>query len=96
MKSFRVIGVFATTCVTVVALYAIYSNAEWAGTGIVVGMVCATLTVIAPIAQHVFLRFRSQADGSKAVDVEVLREHPSSIGEQTNDSGSRNDSALSA
>lgn len=73
IKIFAAVGTFATICVTLVSLYAISKGAEWANTGIIVGIAAATLTVVVPVAQYILVRFRSSPDGNREIDFEISK-----------------------
>ncbi len=75
IKIFAIVGLIATICVTSVSLYAISKNAEWANIGIIVGIVCATLTAIIPVTQHILFRFKSGSDGSKEFGVDIAQKN---------------------
>lgn len=70
-KLFVVLGAFATSCVTVVAVVAIWLDASWAAIGIVIAIVAATATAITPIANQISLRFRQKGESDTELDVNV-------------------------
>jgi hypothetical protein len=87
IKIFAVVGSLATICVTLVSLYAISKNAEWANIGIIVGIICATITVIIPVTQHILFRFKSSSDGSKEIGFNIAQKNAAQdIGKKKEDS----------
>jgi hypothetical protein len=71
-KTFAIVGALATICVTIISIFAIIYQASWTMTGIIVGIICATITVIIPVTQSISLRLkRKKKDDSTEVDVGI-------------------------
>ena len=70
-KFFVILSGFATLCVAVVAIIAIWLGASWAAVGIIVGIVGATMCGIVPVAQKISLRFRQGGERNTELDVGI-------------------------
>lgn len=73
VKIFAIVGTFATVCVTVVSLFAISREAEWAHTVIISGIIGATITIVIPLARHILIKFRDSNDGIKNMHIELTQ-----------------------
>lgn len=71
VKIFALVGTFATLMVTVVSIIAIMREASWASTGIIIGIIAATITIIVPVAQSISLRFKHKGTESTEVVVGI-------------------------
>lgn len=71
VKIFALVGAFATLMVSVVSIIAIIREASWASTGIIIGIIAATITVIVPVAQSISLRFSHKGTKSTEASVEI-------------------------
>lgn len=71
VKIFALVGAFATLMVTIVSIIAIMREASWASTGIIIGIIAATITIIVPVAQSISLRFKHKGTESTEVVVGI-------------------------
>ena len=71
IKIFAMVGAFATLSITIVSIIAIFKDTSWASTGIIIGIICATITVIVPIAHNISLRFKHSSDDSTELDIDI-------------------------
>jgi hypothetical protein len=72
VKTLSLVGALATICVSIVSVVAIIKDASWATAAMIVGIVCATITVIVPVSQSVSLRIkRKQQENITEVDVGI-------------------------
>lgn len=65
------VGALATVCITVVSVVAIVRGADWAATGIVVGVVCATICAIIPVTRAISLKLHGKSPNSTTLDVGI-------------------------
>jgi hypothetical protein len=71
VKIFALVGAFATLMISVVSVVAIIREASWASTGIIIGIIAATITIIVPVAQSIYLRFSHKGSTSTEAVVEI-------------------------
>lgn len=71
VKIFALVGAFATLMISVVSIIAIIREASWASTGIIIGIIAATITIIVPVAQSISLRFSHKGTKSTEAVVEI-------------------------
>jgi|GEM_PF-1590041 len=82
VKTFAVVGGMATLCITGVSVVAIMRDAAWVSAGIIVGIVCATITVIVPVAHSISVRLKRSGHEETEVGINIKTREPKEAGQR--------------
>jgi hypothetical protein len=70
VKIFALVGAFATLMISVVSIIAIIREASWASTGIIIGIIAATITIIVPVAQSMHVSHKGTKSTEAVVEIQ--------------------------